>query len=80
MGFARARSPHELLELYQRELEARDDSEFKQVQIEQQKALLRGFYVIPYCEESQVYGASPNLHVTFQTQTFPDFYNAWKKA
>jgi len=35
-------SPPELSALYQRELEAADDAEFKQVQIEQQKALHKG--------------------------------------
>lgn len=72
-------SPPELAALYDRELEAKDDEEFKAVQIEQQKALIKGSYVIAYFEEAQTFGASPNVHVTFQTQTYPDFYNAWKK-
>ncbi|MFN3007415.1 ABC transporter substrate-binding protein [Mycolicibacterium wolinskyi] len=71
-------SSPELTALYARELEARDDAEFKAVQIEQQKALIKGSYVIAYFEEAQTFGASPNVHVTFQTQTYPDFYNAWK--
>jgi len=73
-------SPPELVALYKRELAAKDDEEFKQVQIEQQKALLEGAYAVPYFEEAQTYGVSPNVHVTFQLQTPPDFYNAWKKA
>lgn len=73
-------SPPELLALYKRELEAKDDEEFKQVQLEQQKAILEGAYAVPYFEEAQTYGVSPNVHVTFQLQTPPDFYNAWKKA
>lgn len=73
-------SPPELAALYQRELEAKDDLEFKQVQIEQQKALHKGAYVFACFEEAQTYGASPHVHVTFQTQTYPDFYNAWKAA
>lgn len=72
-------SPPELAALYERELEAKDDAEFKTVQVEQQKALIKGSYVIAYFEEAQTFGASPNVHVTFQTQTYPDFYNAWKK-
>lgn len=68
----------ELTALYTRELEARDDAEFKAVQLEQQKALIKGSYVIAYFEEAQTFGASPKVHVTFQTQTYPDFYNAWK--
>lgn len=71
-------SSPELTALYARELEARDDAEFKAVQIEQQKALIKGSYVIAYFEEAQTFGASPDVHVTFQTQTYPDFYNAWK--
>ncbi|MET0389421.1 MAG: ABC transporter substrate-binding protein [Polyangiales bacterium] len=71
-------SPPELLALYQRELEAKDDDEFRQVQIAQQNALHEGAYVIAYFEEAQTFGASPRVHVTFQTQTYPDFYNAWK--
>lgn len=71
-------SPPELTALYTRELEARDDAEFKAVQLEQQKALIKGSYVIAYFEEAQTFGASPKVHVTFQTQTYPDFYNAWK--
>jgi peptide/nickel transport system substrate-binding protein len=73
-------STPELTALYTRELEAKDDAEFKAVQAEQQKALIKGSYVIAYFEEAQTFGASPNVHVTFQTQTYPDFYNAWKKA
>jgi peptide/nickel transport system substrate-binding protein len=73
-------SPPELVELYERELAAADDEEFKQVQIEQQKALHKGAYVIAYFEEEQTYGASPNVHLSFQAQTNPDFYNAWKRA
>lgn len=73
-------SPPELAELYRRELGARDDAEFKQVQIEQQRAILEGAYAVPYFEEAQTYGVSPNVHVTFQLQTPPDFHNAWKKA
>ena len=73
-------SPPELLALYQRELEAEDDAAFRQVQIEQQKALHKGAYVIAYFEEAQTFGASPNVHLTFLAQTYPDFYNAWKKA
>ncbi|MGU3500559.1 ABC transporter substrate-binding protein [Mycobacterium sp. C31M] len=72
-------SPPELASLYTRELEAADDAEFKAVQIEQQKALIKGSYVIAYFEEAQTFGASPDVHVSFQTQTYPDFYNAWKK-
>ncbi len=71
-------SAPELTALYTRELEARDDAEFKAVQAEQQKALIKGSYVIAYFEEAQTFGASPKVHVTFQTQTYPDFYNAWK--
>jgi len=71
-------SPPELSALYQRELEAADDAEFRQVQIEQQRALHKGAYVIAYFEEAQTFGVSPNVHLTFQTQTYPDFYNAWK--
>jgi hypothetical protein len=52
----------------------------RQIQIEQQKALHKGAYVIAYFEEEQTYGASPNVHLTFQAQTNPDFYNAWKRA
>jgi peptide/nickel transport system substrate-binding protein len=73
-------APPELTALYDRELEAKDDAEFKAVQAEQQKALIKGSYVFAYFEEAQTFGASPNVHVTFQTQTYPDFYNAWKKA
>jgi peptide/nickel transport system substrate-binding protein len=73
-------SPPELSALYQRELEAADDAEFRQVQIEQQKALLKGAYVIAYFEEAQTYGVSPDVHLTFHAQTFPDFYNAWKRS
>lgn len=73
-------SPPELVALYQRELEAEDDAAFRQVQIAQQKALHKGAYVIAYFEEAQTFGASPNVHLTFQAQTYPDFYNAWKKA
>jgi len=73
-------SPPELLELYKRELAAKDDDAFKQVQIEQQKAILEGAYAVPYFEEAQTYGVSPNVHLTFQLQTPPDFYNAWKKV
>lgn len=73
-------SPPELVALYKRELEAKDDAEFRLVQIEQQKALLAGAYAVPCFEEAQTYGVSPNVHVTFQLQTPPDFYNAWKKA
>ncbi|MET0700395.1 MAG: ABC transporter substrate-binding protein [Mycobacterium sp.] len=73
-------SSPELSALYTRELEAKDDAEFKAVQAEQQKALVKGSYVIAYFEEAQTFGASPDVHVTFQTQTYPDFYNAWKKA
>ena len=73
-------SPPELVALYDRELEAKDDAEFKAVQIEQQRALIKGSYVLPYFEEAQTFGASPDVHVTFQTQTYPDFYNAWKKS
>lgn len=72
-------STPELTALYARELEARDDAEFKAVQAEQQKALIKGSHVIAYFEEAQTFGASPDVHVTFQTQTYPDFYNAWKK-
>ncbi|WP_179283920.1 ABC transporter substrate-binding protein [Bordetella genomosp. 10] len=73
-------SPPELVDLYRRELEAADDAEFRRVQIEQQKALHKGAYVIAYFEEAQTFGASPDVHLTFQAQTYPDFYNAWKKA
>jgi peptide/nickel transport system substrate-binding protein len=73
-------STPELSALYTRELEAKDDAEFKAVQAEQQKALIKGSYVLAYFEEAQTFGASPDVHVTFQTQTYPDFYNAWKKA
>jgi len=73
-------STPELSALYQRELEAKDDAEFREVQIEQQKALHKGAFVIAYFEEAQTFGASPNVHLTFQTQTYPDFYNAWKRA
>ncbi|ALM86101.1 hypothetical protein ASB57_26920 [Bordetella sp. N] len=73
-------SPPELTALYQRELEAEDEAEFRKVQIEQQKALHKGAYVIAYFEEAQTYGASPDVHLTFLAQTYPDFYNAWKKA
>jgi len=73
-------SPPELVELYRRELGAKDDAEFKQVQIEQQRAILEGAYAVPYFEEAQTYGVSPNVHVTFQLQTPPDYHNAWKKA
>lgn len=73
-------SPPELLALYKRELEAKDEAELKQVQIAQQRALLEGAYAVPYFEEAQVYGVSPNVHVTFQLQTPPDFHNAWKKG
>ncbi len=31
-------------------------------------------------EEAQTFGASPNVHLTFLAQTYPDFYNAWKRA
>ncbi|MET0901316.1 MAG: ABC transporter substrate-binding protein [Mycobacterium sp.] len=72
-------SPPELAALYTRELEAKDDAEFKAVQQEQQRALIKGSYVIAYFEEAQTFGASPNVNVTFQTQTYPDFYNAWKQ-
>lgn len=73
-------SPPELTALYTRELEARDDAEFKAVQAEQQRALIKGSYVIAYFEEAQTFGASPDVHLTFQTQTYPDFYNAWKQG
>jgi peptide/nickel transport system substrate-binding protein len=73
-------SPPELVALYQRELEAADDEEFRQIQIEQQKALHKGAYVIAYFEEAQTFGASPNVHLPFQAQTNPDFHNAWKRA
>ena len=73
-------SPPELLALYQRELEAKDDAEFRQVQIEQQQALQKGAYVVPYFEEAQIYAASPNVHITFHAMEFPDFYNAWKSG
>jgi peptide/nickel transport system substrate-binding protein len=73
-------SPPELVALYERELEAADDAEFRQVQIEQQKALIKGAYVLAYFEEAQTFGASPKVHLTFQAQTNPDFYNAWKRA
>lgn len=73
-------SPPELVAPYQRELEAADDAEFRQIQIEQQKALHKGAYVIAYFEEEQTYGVSPNVHLTFQAQTNPDFHNAWKRA
>jgi peptide/nickel transport system substrate-binding protein len=73
-------SPPELVALYEQELAAADDAEFRQVQIEQQKALHKGAYVIAYFEEEQTYGASPNVHLPFQAQTNPDFYNAWKRA
>ncbi|MGH3639265.1 MAG: hypothetical protein ACRDUX_09575, partial [Mycobacterium sp.] len=73
-------APPELTALYDRELEAKDDAEFTAVQAEQQKALIKGSYVFAYFEEAQTFGAAPNVHVTFQTQTYPDFYNAWKKA
>jgi peptide/nickel transport system substrate-binding protein len=72
-------SPPELAALYERELAAADDDEFRQVQIEQQKALHKGAYVIAYFEEEQTYGASPNVHLTFQAQTNPDFHSAWKR-
>ncbi|MET0390149.1 MAG: ABC transporter substrate-binding protein [Polyangiales bacterium] len=73
-------SPPELVALYKRELAAKDEAEFRQVQIEQQQAILEGAYAVPYFEEAQTYGVSPNVHVTFQIQTPPDFHNAWKKA
>ncbi len=73
-------SPPELTALYERELAAADDAEFKRIQIEQQKALHKGAYVIAYFEEAQTYGASPNVFLPFQAQTNPDFYNAWKRA
>ncbi|WP_432842441.1 ABC transporter substrate-binding protein [Dactylosporangium sp. CA-092794] len=73
-------APPELVALYRRELEAKDDAEFKAVQAEQQRALHQGSYVIAYFEEAQTFGASPDVHVTFQTQTYPDFYNAWKRG
>lgn len=72
-------SPPELLALYECELEAKDDAEFKAVQEEQQKALIKGSYVIPYFEEAQTFGASPKVSITFQTQTYPNFYTAWKQ-
>lgn len=71
-------SPPELLALYQKELEAKDNAEFKAVQLEQQKALIKGSYVIAYFEEAQTFGASPNVSITFQTQTYPNFHTAWK--
>jgi|FEC22Drversion2_1045045.scaffolds.fasta_scaffold00349_7 peptide/nickel transport system substrate-binding protein len=73
-------SPPELTALYERELEAADEAEFRRVQIEQQKALIKGAYVIAYFEEAQTFGVSPKVHLTFQAQTSPDFYNAWKSA
>jgi peptide/nickel transport system substrate-binding protein len=73
-------SPPDLTALYERELAAADDAAFRQVQIEQQQALVKGAYVIAYFEEAQTFGASPNVHLPFQAQTNPDFYNAWKRA
>ncbi|ONH35447.1 MULTISPECIES: hypothetical protein [Protofrankia] len=72
-------SPPEVAALYDQELHARDDEAFREIQEKGQRVILEKAYAIPTFEETQIYGESQKVALSFHAQENPDFLNVWKQ-